>query len=222
MKKKRKIKRKIKILLLIIFVVILIIFLIKLNNKNYSIKNEKLNDYKYILVNKKNRLSKNFIPNNLVEVKKCSQANFYLEKEAADAYQKMCLDAIKEGLNISITSAYRSYNEQKQLYNDYLKLYGKNYVHKYVAVAGQSEHQTGLAIDLKSLDCEIFKYSKEYLWIIENAHKYGFIIRYKEGQEKITGYSAEEWHIRYIGKKAAKYIYKNNITYEEYYNLFLK
>lgn len=183
---------------------------------------EQLDDYKYILVNKENRLSKNFKPSNLVEVKKCSQEKFYLEEETAKAYQQMCLDSIKEGLNFSINSAYRSYDEQKKLYREYLKNYGKDYVDKYVAVAGYSEHQTGLAIDLGSLDYDFFKYSKEYLWVKENSHNYGFIIRYQEGQEDITGYSAEEWHIRYVGKKAAKYIYENNITFEEYYNLFLK
>lgn len=134
----------------------------------------------------------------------------------------MCLDSINEGLNLSINSAYRSYDEQKKLYNVYLKLYGKSYVDKYVAVAGHSEHQTGLAIDLESLECDIFKDSKEYLWVKENSHNYGFIIRYQKGKEKITGYGAEEWHIRYVGKKAAKYIYENKITFEEYYNLYLK
>lgn len=220
--KKRKIKIKIKILLIIIFITLLITCLINLNNKSHIINVEKLNYYKYILVNKANKLSKDFKPDNLVQIKQCSQGIFYLEKETAMAYEKMCLDSINEGLNISITSAYRSYNEQIKLYNKYLKLYGKDYVDKYVAVAGYSEHQTGLAIDLKSLEYENFKHSKEYLWIKENSHNYGFIIRYPEGKEKITGYSPEEWHIRYVGKEAAQYIYKNNITFEEYYNLFLK
>jgi len=220
--KKRKIKRKVKILLIIIFIIFLILCSTNLNNKNHILKIEQLNNYKYILVNKENKLSKDFKPNNLVEVKKCSHGDFYLEEKTAKAYEQMCLESINEGLNIRITSAYRSYDEQMILYNKYLKLYGKDYVDKYVAVAGYSEHQTGLAIDLKSLDHEIFKNSKEYLWIKENSHNYGFIIRYLEGKENITGYGAEEWHIRYVGKEAAKYIYKNNITFEEYYNLFLK
>ena len=173
-------------------------------------------------MNKKNKLSSDFIPEDLVEVKHCSIDKFYLEEETANAYEEMCLDSINEGLNISITSAYRSYEEQKDLYLTYLKLYGKSYVDKYVAIPGHSEHQTGLAIDLESLECDIFRNSKEYLWVRENAHNYGFIIRYQKGKEKITCYSAEEWHIRYVGKKAAEYIYKNNITYEEYYDLFLK
>ena len=214
-------KRNFKILL-VILITILIIFSINKNKENNNINIKKVNDYKYILVNKKNKLSRYFKPNNLVKVNKCSLDNFYLEEETANAYEKMCLDSINKGLNISITSAYRSYNEQEKLYNSYLKLYGKNYVDKYVALPGHSEHQTGLAIDLESLEYDIFKNSKEYLWIKENAYKYGFIIRYQKGKEKITGYGAEEWHIRYVGKNAAEYIYKNNITFEEYYDLFLK
>ena len=218
----RKNKRVInKILIIFIFVSFLFIILVKLNNKNNIEKIENLDNYKYILVNKENKLSKDFKPNNLVEVIKCSEKKFYLEKEAHNAYNQMCLDSKKEGLNILITSAYRSYYEQRKLYNKYLKLYGKNYVDKYVAKAGYSEHQTGLAIDLKSLDNEVFMNSKEYLWIKKNAHKYGFIIRYQKEQEVITGYSEEQWHIRYVGKKVAQYIYKNNIAYEEYYNLFI-
>ena len=219
-RKKRKIKRSIKILL-IILITILIVFSMNKNKVNHNINIEKVKDYKYILVNKKNKLNSDFIPNNLVEVKFCSLDNFYLEEETANSYEQMCLDSINDGLNISIRSTYRSYDEQKELYNTYLKLYGKSYVDKYVACPGHSEHQTGLAIDLESLECDIFGNSKEYLWVKENAYKYGFIIRYQEGKEKITGYGAEEWHIRYVGKNAAEYIYKNNITFEEYYDLFL-
>lgn len=218
-RKKLKIKFKILLVILIMF---LIIILVNIDKENYNININVVNDYKYILVNKKNKLNSDFIPDNLIEVKFCSLDKFYLEEETANAYEQMCLDSINEGLNISIISAYRSYDEQKELYNTYLKLYGKNYVDKYVARPGHSEHQTGLAIDLESLECDIFRNSKEYLWIRENAHNYGFIIRYQKGKENITGYSAEEWHIRYVGKKAAEYIYKNNITFEEYYDLFLK
>ena len=220
-RKKRKIKRSFKILL-IILITILIVFSMNKNKENHNINIEKVNDYKYILVNKKNKLNSDFKPDNLVKVKHCSLDNFYLEEETVNAYDQMCLDSINEGLNIFITSAYRSYDEQKELYNTYLKLYGKSYVDKYVALPGHSEHQTGLAIDLESLECDIFRNSKEYLLVKENTYKYGFIIRYQEGKEKITGYGAEEWHIRYVGNKAAEYIYKNNITFEEYYDLFLK
>ena len=215
-------KNRIIFNLLFIFIVFIIIFLGKQNNNVQYINVAKTSDYKYILVNKENKLNSDFKPNTLVKVTRCSLGNFYLEEETATAYEYMCLNLIDEGLNISINSAYRSYEEQEKLYDDYLKLYGKNYVNKYVAVPGYSEHQTGLALDLESLDCDIFKNSKEYRWIKNNAYKYGFILRYQEGKENITGYKAEEWHIRYVGRKAAEYIYKNNITFEEYYDLFIK
>ncbi|MBQ3511360.1 MAG: M15 family metallopeptidase [Bacilli bacterium] len=219
MKKLRK--RKVKILF-VILTVLLIVCSLRRENTTYNINTQNVINYKYILVNKGNKLNNDFIPENLVKVKRCSLGNFYLEEEAAYAYESMCVDLINKGLNISITSAYRSYDEQKELYNTYLKLYGKSYVDKYVAIPGCSEHQTGLAVDLESLEYDIFKNSQEYLWVKENSYKYGFIIRYQKGREKITGYSAEEWHIRYVGKKTAEYIYKNNITFEEYYDLFLK
>ena len=215
-------KNRIIFNLLFIFIVFIIIFLEKQNNNVQYINVAKTSNYKYILVNKENRLNSDFKPNTLVKVTRCSLGNFYLEEDTATAYEYMCLNLIDEGLNISINSAYRSYEEQEKLYNDYLKLYGKSYVNKYVAVPGYSEHQTGLALDLESLDCDIFKNSKEYRWIKNNAYKYGFILRYQEGKENITGYNAEEWHIRYVGRKAAEYIYKNNITFEEYYDLFIK
>lgn len=218
----KKIRKRIVKILFVILLVILIVFSLRQENISYNINTQDVINYKYILVNKGNKLNNDFIPENLVEVKRCSLGNYYLEEEAAYAYESMCVDSINKGLNISIASAYRSYGEQKELYNTYLKLYGKSYVDKYVAVPGCSEHQTGLSIDLESLEYDIFRNSKEYLWVRENAHKYGFIIRYQKGKEKITGYSAEEWHIRYVGKKAAEYIYKNDITFEEYYDLFLK
>lgn len=218
----KKIRKRIVKILFVVLLVILIVFSLRQENISYNINIQDVINYNYILVNKGNKLNNDFIPENLVKVKRCSLGNFYLEEEAAYAYESMCVDLINKGLNISITSAYRSYDEQKELYNTYLKLYGKSYVDKYVAIPGCSEHQTGLAVDLESLEYDIFKNSQEYLWVKENSYKYGFIIRYQKGREKITGYSAEEWHIRYVGKKTAEYIYKNNITFEEYYDLFLK
>ena len=105
---RKKIKIKFKILL-VILIMILIIILVNIDKENHNININEVNDYKYILVNKRNKLSSDFIPDNLVEIKHCSIDKFYLEEETANAYEKMCLDSINEGLNISITSAYRSY-----------------------------------------------------------------------------------------------------------------
>ena len=86
------------------------------------------------------------------------------------------------------------------------------------AKPGHSEHQTGLSIDVEgsNLDYDLFAESKEFNWMKNNAHKYGFILRYPKGKEHITGFKYEPWHYRYVGKDVASYIYKNNITLEEY------
>ena len=91
----------------------------------------------------------------------------------------------------------------------------------YVAKAGFSEHQTGMSIDIASADTDVFLESDEYDWLMENAYLYGFILRYPKSKEEITGYKCEAWHYRYVGKKIAKYIHDNNITYDEYYIEFL-
>ena len=93
---------------------------------------------------------------------------------------------------------------------------GEEYTNLHIAKPGESEHHTGLAIDIKSGDTSPFIISKEYVWLKKNAHKYGFILRYPEGKEEITGYAFEPWHYRYVGKKIAKFITKNNMTLEEY------
>lgn len=93
---------------------------------------------------------------------------------------------------------------------------GKQMADKYVAKAGFSEHQTGLAIDLTNEDRYFVKGTNEAEWLENNCYKYGFIIRYPEGKESITGVAYEPWHIRYVGEEVSRYIYENNITLEEY------
>ncbi len=174
-----------------------------------------------MIVNKYNKLERDFEPNNLVELTKCSDSGEYLSKEAKEAYDKLCDASKKAGLHLGVTSSYRSYDSQKKIYDSYLKSNGQEYVDKYVATPGFSEHQTGLALDVKSTLSSPFKTTKEYKWMIDNSYKYGFVLRYPEGLENITGYNAESWHFRYVGKEIAKYIHENNITYEEYCAIFL-
>ncbi len=169
-----------------------------------------------LIANKYNVLDKEFIPDNLTLLTKCSEGEEYLAGVAKEAYDLMCDASIKEGLSLGITSSYRSYEAQEKIYNSYLKSNGQDYVNKYVATPGYSEHQTGLAIDVKSLKSSPFKSTKEYKWMIDNSYKYGFILRYPEGKENLTGYNPEAWHFRYVGKEIAEYIHNNNITYEEY------
>jgi D-alanyl-D-alanine carboxypeptidase len=173
-----------------------------------------------VLVNQHNMLNKDFKPE-LVKLDKCSSEEHYLSKEAKEAYDKMCDAAISEGYQIDANSSYRDYDTQVATVNYYLKFYGENYTNKYVAKPGYSEHQTGLAIDVKSKNGSPFKTTKEYKWMVDNSYKYGFILRYPEGREEEFGYSSESWHYRYVGKEIAKYIYENNLIYDEYYALFL-
>ena len=125
--------------------------------------------------------------------------------------------AKEEGYNLIINSAYRSYQEQEEIVNTYKDLYGDNYVKKYVLLPGYSEHQTGLGFDVGSTDTKVFIQSDEYKWMTDNCYKYGFIHRFENKHETITGIKSEAWHYRYVGKKAAKYIYENNMSLEEYY-----
>ena len=113
---------------------------------------------------------------------------------------------------------------QENLYNNYVSRDGKAEADTYSARAGHSEHQTGLAVDVGSSNNTFsgFKYTDEYDWVKDNAHLYGFIVRYEEGKEWITGYMAEAWHLRYVGVEAATYIYENDITFDEYYVKFVE
>ena len=115
-------------------------------------------------------------------------------------------------------SAYRTYEYQKNLYEKYLNIDEVSVVDTYSARAGHSEHQTGLAFDVYNVkkSYEEFGSTNEYKWLKDNAYRYGFILRYQKQKEYITGYKFEPWHIRYVGIDASTYIYKNNLTLEEY------
>lgn len=176
-----------------------------------------------MLVNKYNYLPKNYIPNNLITVTKYSKKELQINSEAYSAFLKMREDIEKETMQIRIVSAYRSYDYQNNLYHNYLKYDTQEIVDTYSSRPGYSEHQTGLAIDIdnEKVDYNRFHITQEFKWMQENAYKYGFILRFPLGKEKITGYKYESWHYRYVGTDIAKYIHDNNLTYEEYYYEFL-
>ncbi|MBL1223598.1 M15 family metallopeptidase [Enterococcus sp. BWR-S5] len=138
-------------------------------------------------------------------------------KEAVAAFKRMNEEMRALGLKIAKEySGYRSYSEQAALYQNYVADDGKSEAERYSSRPGYSEHQTGLAFDFIDTAGELVSSKAESDWIAENAHRYGFIVRYKEGQEDITGYIAESWHVRYIGEKDAAKIYEQNVTLEEY------
>lgn len=193
----------------------------KENYKDYSF----VKDFSYsMLVNKHRALSPKFIPPKLVKVNK----EYWVDKDkvegnetAVRALETMIAAASKKGMQILVSSGYRSYDEQKETENTYLKLYGENYVNKFVAHAGFSEHQTGLAFDFASAKKTIFATSDEYVWMLENAYKYGFVYRFPKGSEEITGFTSEPWHFRYVGKKIAKKCHDEDITFDEYFAKYI-
>jgi zinc D-Ala-D-Ala carboxypeptidase len=185
------------------------------------------------LVNKDQGLPETYKPSDLIipnvqfSFGKEDIPKSYLRKEAAMALEQMFLAAGKEQIELFAVSGYRSYNKQQAIYNLEIQKWGEEKAVQAVALPGHSEHQTGLAMDITSRSVQ-FKLTEEFgqtsegKWVAENAHKFGFIIRYPKGKEHITGYQYEPWHIRYVGKKAAKVIFEKGLTLEEYFELVKK
>ncbi len=177
-----------------------------------------------MLTNKYRGLDQNYVPDDLVKLNTeytLDNEDEYLNSQVAEVFYQMAADMAKENLSIVANSAYRSYKNQQETYDLYLKTYGENYVKNYVGNPGFSEHQTGLALDIASKNGDVFANTKESKWLKENAYKYGFILRYPQDKEDITGYKYEPWHYRYVGTEIAKDIHNNDLTYDEYYIRFL-
>lgn len=182
-----------------------------------------------ILVNKYYYLSEDFAPNDLVTVSQTYSWGEAGSKRVREVVYSAFLDmwnaANSEGYYLMINSSYRTYQDQVSVYNNYRNTSGEAYADSIAARPGFSEHQTGLAIDIFSrtnTSSATFKDSAEAAWLKENAHKFGFILRYPEGKEDITGTTYEAWHYRYVGVDIAKYIYEHDITFDEYYAYFLE
>lgn len=182
------------------------------------------NDEYLVLVNKENSLEENYEPDDLVipniPLQTSSDMTAHVRYQVAVELENMFNDAKKSGINLIGISGYRSCDYQTTVYNDAVANDGAISANNYVAHPGHSEHQTGLAIDVLSdeysnLD-EGFENTESFKWLSENISNYGFIIRYPKGKEDITGYSYEPWHLRYVGKNAAKEISDNQLTLEEY------
>lgn len=175
-----------------------------------------------ILVNKDNPLPRAHIPNNLVDAESNYKNNILIDKEVKKSFQKLKNEALKLNYHIDIESGYRDFDYQEKIYNKLLEEKGFTYAVTRIAEPGKSEHQTGFAVDFciyKEDKCYIesdIKELEETKWVHQNAHKFGFILRYPEGKEDITKYSYEPWHLRYIGDLAYN-LYHRKITLEEYY-----
>ena len=178
-----------------------------------------------ILVNKEYFLSRDYVPNDLAPIRYYatdrSPEGRYMKKEAADQFNRMAEAAATEGLEIVMTTAYRSYGFQTTLYNNYVKAHGQKEADRFSARPGHSEHQTGLAVDISAPSVgyaltQDFEGTPEWEWLMEHAREYGFILRYPKGKAQITGYMYEPWHFRYVGVEPAKKIEESAITLEEY------
>ena len=179
-----------------------------------------------VLVNKQNQLPEGWEDAlETVTVQNSLGDDVEVEKRAYDAYLELKADLEKDGVKVDLDSARRSVAEQQRIVDDFTKKYGEDYVKQYVAVPGYSEHHTGLALDLYLnidgkdvyLNEDMVEYPEVWAKIHEKLAEHGFILRYLEGKEDITGYSYEPWHIRYVGDPAiAKEITDAGETLEEY------
>jgi len=176
-----------------------------------------------IFIDKRHGLEDECIPSNLVDVNSKYKENIKLDINTYQKWLELKEDVLKKGYNIDIESGYRSYDIQEQLLKELIEEKGVAYASTAVAIPGHSEHQTGLALDYCIVrsnqfilenemgDCEECFYTNSV------AHKYGFIVRYPNGKEDITGYQYEPWHLRYVGTNLSNYLYVNKITLDEYY-----
>lgn len=185
-----------------------------------------------MLVNKNNPLDKYFVIEKLVSVGKCydedtstySDCDILLEERTT-----ICLMAMLEEVNkiddkkqVIPNSGYRDIVSQQRVMDYYIELEGLEKAMKRVSIPGTSEHHTGLAVDLAVLinDSELINLDdakEQFDFIMENAYRYGFILRYPSSKEDITGIMYEPWHFRFVGIELAKYLYFNSLTLEEYY-----
>lgn len=182
-----------------------------------------------VLVNRVYLLPSTYIPANLVDPNVKFSFTYISDKRkmrkvAATALEKLFEAGEREGIILYGVSGYRSYARQKQIYDNNIATRGQAATDAVSAKPGSSEHQTGLTIDVSARSVNFrldqsFGDTKEGKWLAKNAHLYGFIIRYPYGKSKITGYSYEPWHIRFVGKTVATYLYENELTMEEYYGV---
>ena len=163
------------------------------------------------------------MPEDLVPIDSYYGLDSYLDRDTYEAYKAMADAMMQEGIEVWITSAYRSYDSQVRIYNSYLQNDTQEVVDTYSARPGYSDHQTGRVVDLiePGGDLGNFEYTKAKKWLDEHAYEYGFIMRYPSDKEDLTGYMYESWHYRYVGKEVATYIKETGITFDEYYAYFV-
>ncbi|WP_440894844.1 M15 family metallopeptidase [Amphibacillus sp. Q70] len=181
-----------------------------------------------VYVNKNRRLPEGYSPDDLVEpdvlhLSPEGDDRRLLREEAAHALEELFQASNEEGLNLVAVSGYRSNERQTTIYQSSVANNGQEHADQFSARPGTSEHETGLAIDVSTSVIafaleETFQQTEEGSWLEDHAHDFGFIIRYPEGKEEITGYAYEPWHLRYVGKELADHLYHESLTLEEYFD----
>ncbi len=194
--------------------------------KTYSINQP---DSLWVVVNKGRVLPSDFAPSVLITPNvglggDNTPENTQLRADAATAFESLVAAASSDGLNISLTSGYRSYATQSSVYNSYVASIGVVEADKTSAHPGHSEHQTGLAVDIEpsSGKCRLsacFADTPEGKWVVAHAHEHGFVIRYQKDKTTLTGYDYEPWHLRYVGSELAGRLHVSGQTLEEYFKL---
>ena len=182
--------------------------------------------WELVLVNGSNPIEEDYEPE-LSQIKsKYASANARFDSRAVEALNSMCDAAYEDGIWLWVSSAYRShYTQTYNFNNEVKKVLEKNpdmsredaeeKAATVVAMPGTSEHQLGLAIDFNPIN-ETFKDTKQSAWLMEHAHEYGFILRYTEEKQSVTGVIDEPWHYRYVGVENAKALKESGLCLEEY------
>ena len=170
-------------------------------------------DGTFFLVNRSELICEDYVP--AVRKTNLTGMSQSMREDAATALEAMFAAAKEEGIRLSTVSGYRSYSKQNTLYDRKVQSAGVEIADSLVAWPGSSEHQLGLAMDIaKSGSSNLnsrFANTEEGQWVAENAYRFGFIVRYPEDMEEITGYSYEPWHIRYVGETYARAIYESGL-----------
>lgn len=176
------------------------------------------------IVNDDHPIDPDYVPSDLVTPNVPMNGEQQLRSEAASALEEMFTAAGNEGISLYLVSGYRSYTQQLSLWYTYEEMYGEYETNRIDSHPGASEHQIGLAVDLGTADgtCELnacFADTDASVWLSEHAYEYGFILRYPDGKEEITGIKYHPWNYRYIGKEEAKKVQESGLTLEEFYNV---
>lgn len=200
------------------------------NHKWYQLELNTNEDLGMLMnVNKFYTLSETYTPENLKNIDLTyaydEEGKNKLIDYAYDKFLELWQAANDQGFYLMVTSSYRDYESQKEIYDYRVSNWGERKADETAARPGHSEHQTGLVIDMTSKTeplADSFTDSEAYKWLKENAYKYGFIERYPEGKTYLTGYNPESWHWRYVGLEAAKTMHDEDITFDEYYAFYVE